>query len=402
MKKLHTLIFVVFLVLSAFISASFADTFTHRQSQRVLHGYATSRTEGGKTTVFTQEKGLVRLNLAQWEIVADRLGRNNKVIILTLDTEIMLEIETEALQKAIAKASDEGPLFILLEIDTPGGRTDLAQRICGAITKAGNCKVIAFIKGGRFGGAISAGAAVALACDKIYMANNTVIGAATLVAISRAGPKDFKKTFGADIGEKVSSAWRAYLASLAEQNRRPGLLARAMVDKDIEVIEVSQADKRLFIEPVNKNPRQHLVHTWSKRGSLLTLTAAEAARCNIADKIISSREELLRDFGAGGAEIVIDDSVQQAGREFKKADMKVRKIRRTLDLEFKQMRQAKDPRIALKILREVRSNYKSVITLAKRYPDLKLSVQILEDELNSVEAVYQEAKNARRKAVRSP
>lgn len=315
MHKLQTMILAVFVVLAPFISTCFADTFTHRRTGEVLYGYATSRTEGSKAIVQTQEKGVVKLNLAEWNIVADRLGRNNKIIILTLEDQIMLQIETLAMEQAITRASDEGPLYIVLEIDTPGGRTDLAQRICAAIAEVSNCQVVAFIKGGKYGGAISAGAAVALACDKVYMANNTVIGAATIITFSETGPKDFKKTYGEDVGEKFSSIWRAYLASLAEQNGRPGLLARAMVDKDIEAIEVAEAEKRLFIEPVNKRPNQRIVHTWSKKGSLLTLTAEEAVKCKIADKIVSSRQELIRDLGAEDAEIVINDDINRARRE---------------------------------------------------------------------------------------
>lgn len=395
MKKLQATIFAACLVLFTFGSACFADTFIHHKTNEVLHGYATTQTKGNKTTVHTQEKGLVKLNLAQWQITADRLGRNNKVIVLTLDNKIMLHIETQALVEAIAKASNQGPLFILLEIDTPGGRTDFTHRICAAITKTKNCRIIAFTKGGKYGGAVSAGAAVALACDKIYMVGNTVIGAATLIVTSKTGPKDFKKTFGQDFGEKIDSVWQAYLASLAEQNHRPGLLARAMVDKDLEVIEVSEAEKKFFIEPVNKKAQQRVVHTWSKKGSLLTLTAQEAAKCEIADKVLNSREHLLRHLDAADAEIVINDSAQKAREEFEKVKLRVRKIRKLLDLKLKQMQQSRDERRALKLLREIRSNYRSVMILAKRYPDLNLNVQALEDNLNSIEAVYQEAKMRR-------
>ncbi len=74
----------------------------------------------------------------------------------------------------------------------------------------------------------------------------------------------------------------------------PDLLARAMVDSSIEVIEVNQAAKRLFIEPVNKKPDQQVVRTWNKAGSLLTLTAEEAVECTIADGLVGSREQLLQ------------------------------------------------------------------------------------------------------------
>lgn len=392
MQTVRGTVLLTWVVLLAFGSACAADTFTHRHSGEVIHGYATRQIEDGNNIVHTQEKGVLVLNLAEWDTVADRLGRNNEVIVLTLDKEIMLDIETHAAEQAIATACDEGPLCILLEIDTPGGRTDLAQRLCSAVARAGNCEVIAFVKGGKYGGALSAGAAVAFACDRIYMANNTVIGAATVVAVSESGLKDLKEVYGEDVGEKVSSAWRAYLASLAQRQGRPGLLARAMVDKEIEVVEVSWADRRFFIDPVNKRPDQKLVRTWSKKGSLLTLTAAEAAECMIADKIVNSRQEVLRDLGVAGAEVAIDDSIQKAGKEFRRVRLRVDKLRKSLDLEIKQLQQTRARPKALKLLREVRADFKSLIALAKRYPDLGLSVESLQAELNSVEAFYQQVK----------
>ena len=393
MKKIQVKILAVFLATLAFSPTCFADTFTHRRTGEVLHGYATGRTEGGKTFVHTQQKGEVKLNLAEWNIIADRLGRNNRVIILTIDDAIKFEIETEALVQAITKAADQGPLFILLEVDTPGGRVDLTQRICAAIMEARGCQVVAFTKGDKNGGAISAGVAVVFACDKIYMSNNAVIGAAMMTTTLGTGrPKELKKAYGEDLGEKFSSAWRAKLASMAEQNHRPGLLARAMVDRDIEVIEVSEADRKFFIEPVNKRPRQRLVHTWSKKGSLLTLTAAEAAKCKIADKVVSSREELLRDLGAENAEIVINNDVQNARIELKRARGQLNRIRKSIDFKIKQSENPQPVRKVLKILRSAKSEYKTLIKLARKYPDLRLNIQALEEELNSIEADYEKIK----------
>jgi hypothetical protein len=398
MKKLQVKILVASLALLAFSLACFADTFTHRKSGEVLHGYIAGQTEDGKTILSTKEKGRVRADLAQWQIVTDRLGRNNKVIILTIDDEIGLEIETQALEREIAELSHEGPLLILFEIDTPGGRGDLTRRICGAITQARNCPTAAFIKGGKYGGALSAGAAVALACDKIYMADNTVIGAATGITFSEAGrPESFKEAFGEDVAEKFTSAWRAYLASLAEQNRRPGLLARAMVDKDIEVIEVSEADKRFFIDPVNKRPQQHLVHTWSKKGSLLTLTAVEAVKCMIADKVINSRRELLSELDVAGAEIVINNEAQKARVELKRARGQLNRIRKSIDFKIEQSKYRHPLPKVLKILRSAKSEFQTLIKLARKYPDLELDIQALEDELNSIEAAYQDAKRGSRR-----
>jgi len=395
MKRLQATIFTVSL-LFAFNSACFADTFKHRKTSEVLHGYATNQTQGSRAIVRTQEKGIVKLNLTEYDVTVDRLGRNNKVTVLTIDNPIALQLETTALEQAVTEIADQGPLFILLEIDTPGGRTDLAQRICAAITKTKNCPIIAFITGGQHGGAISAGAAVAFACDKIYMANNTIIGAATGITFDETGrPQDLKKAFGETVGEKFSSIWQAYLASLAEQNKRPPLLARAMVDKDIEVIEVSQAEKRLFIEPVNKMPQQKLIHTWSKKGSLLALTAAEAVKCNIADKVINSQRDILDDLDAANARIVINDSPQKARRRFERVKLKFNRLMKSLDLKNKQLQQKQRRRKALSLLRGIRSEYKAMIKLTKSYPDLHINPYLFEEQLNSVEALYQKAKMKR-------
>jgi len=383
------------LIIGWFSAVCPADTFTNRKSGEVLHGYKTSKTEGAETAVQTTEKGLINLNLAEWKMTADRSGRNNKLVVMEINGPIMYEIETQALERAVPRIADEGPLFILLEIDTPGGRVDLTHRICGAITGADNVQVIAYVKGGEIGGALSAGAAVSLAADKLYMAQDSVIGAATMIT-SRA--ETMKEAYGEDVGEKYDSAWRARLASLAERNGRPGLLARAMVDKDIEVIEVAQDDKHLFIDPVNKKPDQDIIKTWSKKGSLLTLTATEAVDCGFADAIVLSREELLRKEDAAQAEVVINDDIQQAGEELRRAQGQLSRIRKMVDFEVKKAEGGMYNAEALKLLRDARGEFKKLLNLARTYPDLNLDVTALEDELNSIEASYRNLKReARRK-----
>ncbi len=401
MKEPKAIFIAILMYLLVFADVCYCDTFTSRQSKEVLHGYFTARPsspqasqpEGGQISVYTQEKGALNLNPGEWEITRDRQGRNNKVVVVPVDDMIMFEIETAAFEQAIAAASDEGPLLIIVEIDTPGGRTDLAQRMCAAITQTATCDVIAFIKGGQYGGAISAGAAVALACNKIYMANNTVIGAATLVTLSKveAGGRGKERSYREIIGEKYSSVWRAYLASLAQQNKRPGLLARAMVDSSIEVIEVNQSGKRAFIEPVNKRPEQQVVRTWNKSGSLVTLTAEEAVGCTIADGLVNSREELLRQLEVGDANVVIDKAIASAKREWDIVKRRVNEIRKSLDLKAKQSRYPQPAPKFLGILRGARSDFEEFKKLAQKYPDLHVDIEEVEEILNSINAAYENA-----------
>ncbi len=409
MKNLKIAVTPVSAMIILFAGACLADTFTNHQTNETLHGYITARLPGsaqsarqdgsspkpaeaedGTTSVFTQEKGLLKLNLKEWEIKRDNLGRNNKVIVVPVDDAIMYEIETDAFGKAIAESSDEGPLFILVEIDTPGGRVDLAQRMCTAIIDA-DCNVIAFIKGGKHGGAISAGAAVSLSCSKIYMADNTTIGAAALVS----NPKDIEqlkdKKYEDVINEKMSSIWQAYLASLAQQNDRPGLLARAMVDSSIEVVEVNQGAKRLFIEPINKKPNQQVTRTWNKTGSLLTLTANEAVECTIADGLVGSREQLLRQLQAGDANVVTDKKIASARKDLQIARRKLEAAIRDFDLKVEQSKHPQPVPKFMTILREARTDVETIKNLSKRYPDLHIDTESAEKELNVLNAAYESA-----------
>jgi uncharacterized protein involved in exopolysaccharide biosynthesis len=169
-----------------------------------------------------------------------------------------------------------------------------------------------------------------------------------------------------------------------------------MVDESIEVIEVSEADKRLFIDPVNVKPEQQIVHTWSKKGSLLTLTADEAVRCGIADEVLKSRLALLRHLQATEARLVIDDAFQQAHEQFKRAEQRFSKISKSLDLKIKQFKRAETQVRAVKMLREIRDGYKSLAALAKLYPDLQVDVNYLDKQLNSAEALYEQEKMRRR------
>jgi len=410
MKKLETAFTLALASIILFAGVCLADTFTNRQTSEILHGYITSRSPGSAQSarrdnsspkaaeaddapisVFTQEKGLLKLNLKEWEIKRDNLGRNNKVIVVPVDDAIMYEIETEAFEKAIAESSQEGPLLILVEIDTPGGRVDLAQRMCTAITKGADCNVIAFVKGGKYGGAISAGAAVALSCNKIYMTDNTIIGAATLVTMPKDKDQLKDKKYEDVVNEKMSSAWRAYLASLAQQNDRPGLLARAMVDSSIEVIEVNQGAKRLFIEPMNKKPDQQVARTWNKSGTLLTLTAKEAIECTIADGLVGSREQLLQQLQAGDANVVTDKKITNARKDLQIAQRKMDEALKSFDMKVKQSKYPQPAPKFLGMLRGARTDVENLKNLAKKYPDLHLDTDSIEEELNSINAAYENA-----------
>ncbi|MHC4553961.1 MAG: hypothetical protein ACYSUS_01490 [Planctomycetota bacterium] len=390
----------IWIALFVFTAPCLADTFKHKSKDAVYHGYATGQVNDGMNIVVTQEKGQIEINLLEYDIEPNSTGRNSFVSLLFISGEIGSEHKTKAFKEAIVEEAAKGPLLILIEIDTPGGRVDLAEQICAAINETKYCQTVAFIKGGENGGAFSAGAAISLACDKIYMAPATSIGAATLITSGGGEVTDMKEAYGETVGEKFNSAWRTFLASLAQKNNRSGALAKAMADKDIVVLEVERRGKALFIEPKEKLSADTLVRTVCSKGELLTLTADNAVRCNIADGIADSKQALLVELGYSNTPIRKNQSLINAKEEFEKVLRKFDKLNEKLDLKFKELR-AKSERgsltrnQALRDYEAIIKNGKYLLNLKRSYPDIPYEEDDILSFINSVKAEYASIKAMR-------
>lgn len=367
-----------------------ADTFTDTKSGQVLHGYVTGKGTGAVLHVATTEKGVIDINRSQWKIARDAQGRKNKVVVLAIDGAIEYECETKALEKAIAKASADGVQFILLEVDTPGGRVDLAREICAAIDSAG-CDVVVFIKGGSNGGAISAGAAVSLAANKIYIARGAVFGGATLVAMEKDHIADVNTVMGADVGAKMSSIWQGMMASMAEKHGRSGVIARAMVSRDIGVVEVSRGGASDYVEPQNVQPGDKVIKRWSDRRRLVTLTGEEAVKSGMADGLAESRQEVLDAMKAGDFEVVEDRSPQTAAEQFKLAQNRSAMLVRNINAKMTQLQKTETRAVGMKLIREIKNDMGQLILLAKANPDLHLDTASMEAQYAHVEQAYKAA-----------
>lgn len=370
-----------------------ADTFTNRQTGEVFDGYATQTKRGGKMLVRVG-KGHKAMYIdpgdyrVQWNLV----GRRNQVIVIPIQEEIELECETSAIEKAIKASSNQGPAFILIEIDTPGGRMDLMKRLCSAITDTDNCVTVGFVKGGKYGGAYSAGAIIALACNYIYMSEDTAIGAATPVLQSGLAVEDLKSAFGRTVGEKFLSASRGYVASIAEGNGRPGLLAKAMVDEDIRVVEVTDGNDRFFIDPGEQRRGESVVRTWSKRGALLTLTASEAVECGIADGLAESRKSISSRFRLAEPRIVQSTEPVKARRKFEAAKEKMDKLVISIDRHVKEVELTEDKAESLRLLDKLVKKYKELMALKKANEDLPVTIEACKKAINSAEAARRNIK----------
>jgi len=135
------------------------------------------------------------------------------------------------IERSLDEARAAGARFVVIDMDTPGGRVDAAERITDAIGDAG-LPVYTYVNRRAF----SAGALIALSTDGIYMRPASVIGAATPVDGS-----------GTKAPEKIVSAMRSEMRALAEAHGLDPEIAAAMVDEDIQIPGVVEAGKLLTL-----------------------------------------------------------------------------------------------------------------------------------------------------------
>lgn len=165
--------------------------------------------------------------------------------------------------RGVREANHAGAAAIYLDLDTPGGRVDAAERIADAL-RSSKVPVYAFVNPRAY----SAGALIALATSGIYMRPGAVLGAAT--------PVDGE---GTKAPEKYVSAMRGEFRALAEQRGLDPRIAEAMVDENLGVPGLVPA------------------------GRLVTLSTNEALRVKYARAEVNDEADLLTHIGLTGASV---------------------------------------------------------------------------------------------------
>lgn len=160
----------------------------------------------------------------------------------TIDLGLASFVERSIRENPNAKA-------FIFEIDTFGGRVDAAVKIRDAILNT-SILTIAFIKDRAW----SAGALIAISCQKIVISPSGSIGAA------EPRPAD----------EKTISALRSEFESTAERRKRDPRIAGGMVDKTI------------------------VIPNLKKEGEILSLSANQAKKWKYADAIFEDLNSLLK------------------------------------------------------------------------------------------------------------
>lgn len=206
--------------------------------------------------------GLVQVGLAL--LCAGSLGAQSPAVVYRLEVEGTIENGLAPyIARGIREANARGAAAIYLDIDTPGGRVDAAERIADAI-RGSRVPVYAFVNPRAY----SAGALIAISTNGIYMREGAVLGAAT--------PVDGQ---GTKAPEKYVSAMRAEFRALAEARGLDPRIAEAMVDENLGVPGL--------VEP----------------GKLVTLSTSEALKVGYAKAQVETEEQLLAIIGVPGARV---------------------------------------------------------------------------------------------------
>lgn len=192
------------------------------------------------------------------------------------------------LKRAIASADTLSPDYIILEVNTFGGRLDAAFDIVDTLLGVKKAKTVTLVKSK----AISAGILISLAAKELYMLDGTTIGDCAPIVQNSDGTPQI-------VGEKIQSPLRAKFRNLAQKNGYPELLSESMVTPELEILELKNGDSTLVLDG-----KDYARFTEAERkfwgaptvlvgeGELLTMTEQEAFNLGFSKKTLANRAEL--------------------------------------------------------------------------------------------------------------
>ncbi len=210
--------------------------------------------------------------------------------------------------RTIQKARENKADYIVIDINTYGGRIDTMDEICGELTSVENIRTIAFINKK----ATSAGANIAMACDEIVMVAPSTIGSAMGIIVTPGEPVK-------PVPEKWLSYLRSDIRAIAAKKGHNADLAEAMVDmrvclKWVEVLQGEQFLEHRIIRAENMQRERLKAYengqTINEIGDIVTdekllnLTDGEAMKYGLAAAVVNNRDELFDYLGLKDPEVL--------------------------------------------------------------------------------------------------
>lgn len=213
---------------------------------------------------------------------------SKKVYVLPIKDDIMPPL-VYLVRRGVKAAMEAEADLLVLDMETNGGRVDTTREIIGILNEFKG-ETVTFVNKDAF----SAGAFIAVATRKIYMAPESVIGAAApiMVAPGGGGAEAIPDTFE----KKMTSAVRAMVRTSAEKNGHNVAVVEAMIDKTRGLVLTNIADGVTNTVVI------------AKEGEILTLTNTEAERQYgspprhlLSSGTVKDINELIRLLGYSGA-----------------------------------------------------------------------------------------------------
>lgn len=189
-------------------------------------------------------------------------GRGNTVVVIPVHQTIETGLQ-KFIERAFYEAEQMDPAYIILDINTLGGRLDATLDI-GDVINSSPVPTVAFIRDK----AISAGSYIALSADQIAMQPGSSIGAAAMIRSTGEYVNDPKQV----------SAWVSMMVGAAEKNGRNTDIAAGMVDLN-RIVQMPEIGKT------------------KQSGEVITLTVGEALKVGYAEWESASIDALKAQLG---------------------------------------------------------------------------------------------------------
>ena len=258
-----------------------ADTIV-KKNGKVLRGRVISQsdktvvfewTRYGRTEITIPMEQVASVTIEDKKAKAKKKGSGPGYVVLPLHGKVGKEITARILTEGLAEARIDKPDIVILSINSGGGDPDEAGRILDVIEKNRDLLVIAHVQD-----AISAAAVITLACPRIYIAPKGRIGGAVVYQV---GPKGTPEL----VEEKFRSIYRAKIRRAPEIGGHSVLIARGMMEGELELSIVEKNGKPVVVEGLKGRPLK-------RKGRILTLNAKEAIACGLAKGLADKPETL--------------------------------------------------------------------------------------------------------------
>lgn len=206
----------------------------------------------------------------------------------------------EFVEREMRNAVAEGVNLLIFRIDSPGGDKEVAEHLADRISELDSQKIttVAWIPKGAWSG----GALIAFGCDRILMHPEAQIGDIGVISLTEPGGQ-FERA-----PEKIVSPFLQFAATLAKRKNRPAALLQAMIDRDLEVFQVTHRnDGRVTymsdadIQASNEEWIRGPMVPESRKGILLTVNGQRAHELTLADEPCHDEDELRSRLGISDA-----------------------------------------------------------------------------------------------------